>query len=82
MSDKRIRIFRALGQETRFRIFKLLMRGERCACEIPRLIKRTQSNTSMQLAKLIDSGVISARRDGKKIMYSVRSKTALKMMKR
>ena len=58
-SKNNILLFKALGEETKYSIIELLMKeehytytkGEYCACEIPSLIKRTQSNTSMHLAK-------------------------------
>lgn len=77
MPDKNnLLLFKALGEETKHRIIQLLMKGEYCACEIPTLIKRTQSNTSMHLAKLQDWGIIHSRRDGKKILYSIKDKRA------
>lgn len=79
---KDLYIFKALGEETKHKILKLLLNGEHCtyakgeycACEIPSLIKRTQSNTSMHLAKLQEWGIIQSRRDGKKILYSIKDK--------
>lgn len=67
-------LFKALGEETKYKILELLLKGEYCACEIPFLIKRTQSNTSMHLGKLQDWGLIQSRRDGKKILYSIKDK--------
>ena len=65
-------LLKALSEETRYMIVKSLLDGEKCACELPGLIKRTQSNTSMHLAKLLDSGILKSRRDGKKILYSIK----------
>ncbi len=70
--SERIRIFKALGEETRYKIVKVLLSGERCACEIPALINRTQSNTSMHLSKLLDWDIVQTRRDGKTIVYSIK----------
>ncbi|MEK6947374.1 MAG: metalloregulator ArsR/SmtB family transcription factor [Nanoarchaeota archaeon] len=67
-------LFKALGEETKFRIIKILLNGEYCACEIPFLIKRTQSNTSMHLKKLAEWGIIKSRRDGKMIIYTIKDK--------
>jgi ArsR family transcriptional regulator len=75
-------LFKALGEETKHKILVLLLKGEHCAyadgeycaCEIPSLINRTQSNTSMHLAKLQEWGIIQSRRDGKKILYSIKDK--------
>ena len=82
-------LFKALGEETKYKIIELLLKGEGCtcekgeycACEIPTLIKRTQSNTSMQLAKLQEWGIIKSRREGKKILYSIKDKRVYDIFK-
>ncbi len=74
-------LFKALGEETKFRIVEILLNGEYCACEIPSLIKRTQPNTSMHLAKLQKWGIIKSRRDGKMIIYSIKDKRAFDIFK-
>ena len=66
-----LNLLKALSEETRYRILEVLLGGERCACEIPALIDRTQSNTSMHLSKLSDLGVVKSRRDGKMVLYSI-----------
>jgi DNA-binding transcriptional ArsR family regulator len=90
MQDKSsLLLFKALGEETKYRILELLLKmegcacstGEYCACEIPCLISRTQSNTSMHLAKLQDWGLIQSRRDGKKILYSIKDKRVRDILK-
>jgi len=70
--DENLKILKALSEETRYKIVEVLLKGEKCACEIPSLINRTQSNTSMQLTKLSDLGILKSRRDGKKILYSIK----------
>ena len=67
-----IKLLKYLGEETKYRIVKVLLKGEKCACEIPDIIRRTQSNTSMHLAKLIRGNILKSRRDGKKILYSIK----------
>ena len=82
-------LFKALGEETKYKILELLINGEHCtyangeycACEIPSLIKRTQSNTSMHLAKLQEWGIIKSRREGKKILYSINDKRVYDIFK-
>ncbi len=76
-----IRLFRALGEETKHRILRSLQKGELCACEIPGKIRRTQSNTSMHLSKLQGWGLIRSRRDGKKILYSLDDKRIEKIFR-
>lgn len=73
-SKSNLLLFKALGEETKFRILEILADGEYCACEIPPLIKRTQPNTSMHLGKLQKWGIIKSRRDGKMVIYSIKNK--------
>ena len=65
-------VLKALGEETKQSILKELTKGERCACELPLLIKKSQSNTSMHLLKLKEWNLIKNRREGKKIIYSIK----------
>jgi len=69
---KNISLLKAMGESTRYKILSVLVSGERCACEIPELIKRSQPNTSMHLSKLQDWGIIQSRRDGKRILYTIK----------
>ncbi len=67
-----IKLFKALGEETRYRIIEVLLQEEVCACKIPELIGRTQSNTSMHLSKLKDLDIIQYRKQGNRIIYSIK----------
>ncbi|MFP4403681.1 MAG: ArsR/SmtB family transcription factor [Nanoarchaeota archaeon] len=78
---EKIKLLSALGQETRFNIVKSLIDGELCACKIPSIINKTQSNTSMHLLKLVELNILKSRRDGKKIMYSIKDKKVFKIFK-
>lgn len=71
---KELLLFKALGEETKHRILKTLLGGELCACKIPKIIGRTQSNTSMHLSKLVEWSLIRYRRDGKMIIYTIKDK--------
>ena len=70
--EDNLRLLKALSEESRYKIIEVLLNGEKCACEIPELIGRTQSNTSMHLTKLSDLGILKSRRDGKMILYSIK----------
>ncbi len=78
---KNLKLFKALGEETRYKIIEVLLQGEICACEIPKLIDRTQSNTSMHLAKLNDWDIIEFRKDGKMVIYSIKDKRIFDVFK-
>ena len=64
-------IFKALGDKTRYRIVTALLDGELCACELPKIVKRAQPTVSLQLKCLAKAGIVSARRDGKKMIYKI-----------
>ena len=82
INEKNIKLFKALSEDTRYRIMEALLeceskekkyghKGELCACEIPEIIGKTQSNTSMHLAKLYDWGIIKVRKERKMRLYSI-----------
>lgn len=56
-------ILRALGDETRLRIFALLTKGELCVCEIEDILDLPQSLVSNHLAVLRRAGLVEGRRD-------------------
>jgi len=78
---RELQLFKALGEPTKHSILHVLATSERCACELPILIGKTQSNTSMQLAKLKEWNLIASRRDGKKIIYRISDKRILRIFK-
>lgn len=69
-------LFRALGDRTRYNIVSALIGGERCACEIPALVRRAQPTVSLQLKYLLKAGILSSRRDGKKVIYRISGREA------
>lgn len=68
--------FKALGEETRFRIVAVLAKSGRelCACEIINSLGKAQYTISKAMSVLVASGVVIERRDGKMMMYSLNSK--------
>jgi len=63
--------FQAVAEETRFRIVQLLAGGERCVCELQADLDAAQSRLSFHLKKLKDAGVVTDRRDGRWVHYSL-----------
>lgn len=76
-----LNLLKALSGETRYKIVEVLLQGENCACKIPELINRTQSNTSMHLSKLSDLGILKSRREGKTILYSIKDERVYDVFK-
>ena len=69
--ESQFELFKALGDRTRYNLVSVLINGERCACELPGLVKRAQPTVSLQLKYLLEAGVLSSRRDGKKVLYRI-----------
>lgn len=63
--------FQAVAEETRFEIVRRLAGGERCVCELQDELDAAQSRLSFHLKKLKDAGVVSDRRDGRWVYYSL-----------
>lgn len=67
--------FGALADPTRLRILHLLLtQGEMCVCEFMPLLSLTQSNVSFHLKALKYSGLITARKDGRWMLYRLNPK--------
>jgi len=80
--DEKLKIFKALSDETRLRIVELLLEeGEKCVCEIVPLTGRTQSTVSSQLSKLEFMDIVRSKRTGKRVAYSVSNKKVLEILK-
>ena len=70
------KVLKALAHEARLMILCDLLRGEKSVGELEALLSRRQSTVSQQLARLRLEGLVSARRDGKTIYYSIASDRA------
>ncbi|HGE71500.1 TPA: ArsR family transcriptional regulator [Candidatus Poribacteria bacterium] len=66
-----IRAFKALGDETRIRLIKLLEQRELCVCELMQVLNMTQSRVSRNLGILKNAGFVKDRRDGLWVHYSI-----------
>ena len=64
-------LLKVFGDSTRIRIIAALCRSEMCVCDIARLLGMTQSAISHQLRVLKQARLVSSRREGKTIFYSL-----------
>jgi len=71
-----IKAIKALSDETRLRILKVLLEKECCVCEVMQALDISQSRASRNLGILQKAGFLKARRDGAWIVYSVDWKAA------
>ena len=76
------RIFRALCDENRLRVLAMLRGGERCACVLLENLDIAQSSLSYHMKILCDSGLVSARQEGKWTYYSMNSEGRIRALER
>lgn len=62
-------IFKALSEETRLRILKLLEHGELCVCDIVAALDMVQPKVSFHLNALKEAGFLKDRRQGRWTHY-------------
>lgn len=71
-----VRLFKALSDETRIRIIKLLQhRDGLCVCEIMQALNITQTRASRNLGILRSAGLVTSRKSGLWVEYSLRGRT-------
>jgi DNA-binding transcriptional ArsR family regulator len=63
--------FKVLGDQTRLKILHALSREELCVCDLSVVLSMSVSAVSHQLAVLKQGRLVSHRRDGKVVYYSL-----------
>jgi DNA-binding transcriptional ArsR family regulator len=72
---------KALSHEGRLLILCHLTEGERSVTELERLLDLRQAAVSQQLARLRLEGLVSTRREGKAIYYSIQDPKVQRLVK-
>jgi len=65
------RRFRVIGEPTRIRLLDRLREGEASVQELTEALGTTQQNASKHLAVLATAGVLTRRKDGNRVLYSI-----------
>ena len=78
--EELLSVFKALSDETRLRIIKLLEEGELCVCDITAALDMVQPKVSFHLSALKEAGLIKDRKEGKWIHYSLNEKDLFRRM--
>lgn len=66
-----VAVFKALGDENRIQILLYLKNGERCACYLLRDLDITQSTLSYHMKILTSAGIVTVRKSGTWMHYSI-----------
>lgn len=66
-----VKMIKALADENRLAVLESLQSGEKCACVLLEELNITQSTLSHHMKLLCDSGLVSYRKEGKWMHYSI-----------
>jgi len=64
------RVFKAFCDENRLMVLEMLQSGEKCACVLLEKLKITQPTLSHHMKILVESGIVTARKEGKWTFYA------------
>ena len=73
-------VFKALSEETRLRIIKLLEGGELCVCDLVAALDMSQPKVSFHLNVLKEAGFVKDRKQGKWTHYRVETSDMFRRM--
>ena len=68
-----VKRYKALSDETRIRIIKLLLEGELCVCQINAGLNMSEPRISRHLKILNNAEIIEYERKGKNIFYRIKN---------
>ncbi|MCF7956875.1 MAG: metalloregulator ArsR/SmtB family transcription factor [Phycisphaerae bacterium] len=66
-------IIQAVAHPIRLAIIEYLVDGEQCVCDIIEHVGAQRSNVSRHLSVMLRSGVVESRKDGLKMIYSLKT---------
>lgn len=65
------KIFKALGHPSRLLMVDVLRNGEKCVCDLQRLVGDDMSTVSKHLSILKDAGIVTTEKRGTNIYYNL-----------
>jgi DNA-binding transcriptional ArsR family regulator len=78
--NQKTRILKALANETRLKMVRLLQNREMCVCELMVALSLTQPTASHHLNILENMRVIQNRKEGRWVFYSIAESTIIKYL--
>jgi ArsR family transcriptional regulator len=70
-AGRAVRLFHALSDPTRLSILERLRYGERCVCNMTDALDAAQSRLSFHLKVLKEAGLVTDRREGRWMYYTL-----------
>lgn len=78
--EKQAMIAKAIAHPVRMAVLDYLKPGEQCVCDIAEAVGTERTNLSKHLSVMTSAGVLQSRKDGLKVMYSVKTPCLLGFM--
>jgi ArsR family transcriptional regulator len=78
--ERQAQLFQALSHPVRLRILDILARQEACVCHLTAVLDQRQPYVSQQLATLREAGLVTDRREGTLIYYSLADEHLVKLL--
>lgn len=66
-------IVQAAAHPIRLAVIEYLSKGEQCVCDIVEHVGAQRSNISRHLSVMVRAGVLDSRKEGLKVIYSLRT---------
>ncbi|AQQ70007.1 putative HTH-type transcriptional regulator [Limihaloglobus sulfuriphilus] len=73
-------IIQAAAHPIRLAVIEYLADGEQCVCDIVDYVGAQRSNVSRHLSVMLRAGVLDCRKDGLKMMYSLKTPCIVKFL--
>ena len=73
-------IIQAAANPVRLAIIEYLADGEQCVCDIVDFVGAQRSNVSRHLSVMLKAGVVESRKDGLKVIYSLKTPCIIKFL--
>lgn len=73
-------IIQAAAHPIRLAIIEFLADGEQCVCDIADFVDGQRSNVSRHLSVMLKAGVVESRKDGLKVIYSLKTPCIVKFL--
>lgn len=80
LSEVKAELFKALAHPARVRALEVLVEGERTVGELQPLVGIESSHLSQQLGVLRHAGLVSTRKEGSSVVYSLRDQRVAELL--
>ena len=71
--ERQAEIAKAVAHPLRVAVIDFLKDGEKCVCDIAEHLGSERSNVSRHLAVMVRAGVLNCRKDGLKVLYTLKT---------